>query len=93
MLTEAIRDGGRAWETASRLPERPPRRSPASVLLHDGTPWGVMVRGRLMQPSEQGAANTVFHNKSITPTGGGSKPRRLSRVSHYALPDSVKGSG
>lgn len=46
-----------------------------------------------MQPSEQGAANTVFHNKSITPTGGGSKPRRLSRVSHYALPDSVKGSG
>lgn len=67
--------------------------SPASVLLHDGTPCGVMVRGRLMQPSEQGAANTVFHNKSITPTGGGSKPRRLSRVSHYALPDSVKGSG
>lgn len=88
-----MEEGRGKRRAASLNGHRDASRFPASVLLHDGTPCGVMVRGRLMQPSEQGAANTVFHNKSITPTGGGSKPRRLSLVSHYALPDSVKGSG
>lgn len=60
-----MEEGRGKRRAASLNGHRDASRFPASVLLHDGTPWGVTVRGRLMQPSEQGAANTVFHNKSI----------------------------